>query len=337
MEYRASYLLIGGFVLLMIAGFFGFVVWLAKVELNREFAYYDVYFEDSVAGLGQGGDVRYRGIRVGTVTAIGIDAVDPGRVRVTVQLGTDTPIREGDVASLQLQGITGVSFINIEGAGQQSPPLRATDGQQLPVIPSRRSDIEKLFSGAPDVIAHTLVVMDRFAELLNEENQRAIGGILADTKILTHTFASRQQQFVRVIDAVETFSGELNTITESARAITVKMDGLTDEAKRTMREVRSMVAGADQVVQQDVRTLVAELQVATQKLQTLAHDADVVLQENRAPLNSFTGEGFKQMTNFLTDASILVSSLTRLTERLETEGARFLLGDNQSEFQVDEQ
>jgi hypothetical protein len=42
-----------------------------------------------------------------------------------------------------------------------------------------------------------------------------------------------------------------------------------------------------------------------------------------------------QFTSFLTDASILVSSMTRLTERLETEGAGFLLDNNQSEFQVE--
>ena len=95
-----------------------------------------------------------------------------------------------------------------------------------------------------------------------------------------------------------------------------------------------MVAGVDQVIRQDVAKLVAELHVTTQKVQLLVLNVDAVVQENREPLNSFTGAGLKQFSNFLTDASFLVTSMTRLTERLETEGARFLLNNQQSEFQV---
>ena len=337
MESRAGYLLIGGFVLLTIAGLFGFVVWLTKVEINREFTYYDIYFEGSVAGLSKGGDVRYRGIRIGSVTAIGIDKEDPGRVHVTIQMGTDTPIREGDEASLELQGVTGVSFVNIEGAGPQSPMLRPADGQLRAEIPSKKSAFQKLFSGAPDLIANASEIMGKFSDLLNEENQRAIGGILADVKQLTNTFASRQQQFASIIDAVDTFGGELNTITDSVHSITANLDDLSGAANLTLGKIDSMVAGVDQVVRQDVAKLVAELHVTTQKLQLLVLNVDAVVQEIREPLNSFAGAGLKQFSNFLTDASFLVTSMTRLTERLETEGARFLLNNQQSEFQVNKQ
>ncbi len=106
METRASHLLIGGFVLLFVVGLFGFAIWLARIEIDREFAYYDIYFTGSVAGLGVGGDVRYRGIKVGTVVDITINPDDPSRVGVTAQIGSDTPIREGDRASLQLSDIS---------------------------------------------------------------------------------------------------------------------------------------------------------------------------------------------------------------------------------------
>ena len=50
MENRASFFLIGLFVLAGIAGLFGAAIWLAKVEIDKEFNYYDIYFDDSVAG-----------------------------------------------------------------------------------------------------------------------------------------------------------------------------------------------------------------------------------------------------------------------------------------------
>ncbi|MDH3714792.1 MAG: MlaD family protein [Gammaproteobacteria bacterium] len=335
MESRASYLLIGSFVLLVIAGLFGFVVWLAKVNINQEFAYYDIYFDGSVSGLGLGGDVRYRGIRVGSVTAIGVDRKDPSRVHVTIELGAETPIREGDEASLQLQGITGVSFVNIEGAGPQSPLLKAAKGETRAVIPSRQSAIEQLVTGAPEAIARAVVVMERFAELLNEDNQRSVGAILADVATVTDALASRQHQIVRVIDAVDAFSAELTTTAASVSSIAVKMDGLIDDTQRTLGTLRSMVAGADGVMRDDVGGLIKDLRATTQELQALAHDAGEILQENREPINTFASDGLSQMTKFLTEASILVTSMTRLTERLETEGARFLIGAKKSEFRVD--
>ncbi len=337
MENRASYLLIGTFVLLVVAGLFGFIVWLAKVEIDREFAFYDIYFEDSVAGLGLGGDVRYRGIRVGTVTAIGIDEKNPGRVRITVRLSTEPPIREGDEAFLQLQGITGVSFVNIEGAGPQSPRLVAREGEPRAVIPSRPSAIGKLLVGAPELIAHALEVMQRFSALLNAENREAIGGILVDAKTLTGALAARENQFGRVLDSIEAVSADFAATAESVRSIVDKMDKTTDEANRTLRSVRSMVDGANSVVRDDVQGLVTELREMNREFRSVASNANAFVKENSEPLTAFAGDGLTQFTKFLNEASYLVSSMTRLTERLETEGARFLIGSKQSEYKVGRQ
>ena len=167
METRASHVLIGGFVLLVIVGLFAFVIWLARVQIDREFARYDIYFEGSVAGLGIGGDVSYRGIRVGTVISITVNPDDPSRVRVIAEIGSDTLIREGDQASLQLQGITGVAFVNSEGATAEKPLIGAKADEPRPVIPSKPSQIEKLFQGAPELINRGIILTERASELFD--------------------------------------------------------------------------------------------------------------------------------------------------------------------------
>ena len=73
METRANYLLIGAFTLVGIIGAFAFLLWLAKVEVDRQYAYYFVKF-DNVAGLGDAGDVRYNGLPVGQVVGLELDA-----------------------------------------------------------------------------------------------------------------------------------------------------------------------------------------------------------------------------------------------------------------------
>ena len=66
METRAHHLLIGSFMLVFLTGIVAFVLWLAKSEVDREVARYNVFFTGSVAGLGLGGDVRFNGIKVGS-------------------------------------------------------------------------------------------------------------------------------------------------------------------------------------------------------------------------------------------------------------------------------
>ena len=47
METRASYLVVGGFVLVSLIALVVMVIWLAGTTFDEEFAYYDILFEGS--------------------------------------------------------------------------------------------------------------------------------------------------------------------------------------------------------------------------------------------------------------------------------------------------
>ncbi len=134
METRANHLLVGSFVLLLIAGLVVFVVWLARFQFEAEFERYDILFEGRVTGLSVGSKVSLRGVPVGEVRDIGIDPDNVERVRVTIEVAAETPVREDTVASLEQQGITGVANILLSGGSQDSPPLVAAAGEPRPVI-----------------------------------------------------------------------------------------------------------------------------------------------------------------------------------------------------------
>ena len=133
METRANHVVIGAFVLVVVLGLFGFVLWLAKIEIDQEFAYYHVAFDEAVSGLSLGGDVRYNGIPVGAVTAIEIARDDPSKVQVTLEVARETPVRADTVAKLELQGITGVAFIQLSGGTAAAGPPHA--GPQWRIAP----------------------------------------------------------------------------------------------------------------------------------------------------------------------------------------------------------
>ena len=94
METRANYLLVGGFVLLFVAGLAAFVLWFAKLQFDVEFDRYDIRYAGTVTGLNEGSPVRYSGVRVGEVIVIQLDREDPSRVLVTIEVEAATPVRE---------------------------------------------------------------------------------------------------------------------------------------------------------------------------------------------------------------------------------------------------
>jgi len=156
METRASYLIVGLFV---IAGMLGLVfaaMWITGTRTDEALALYDIYFDGSVAGLKPGNAVQYRGIPVGGVIDMKIDPESVERVLVVIEVAADAPIREDTEATLALQGITGLSYIQLTGGTQEAAALKAAPGQRRPVIKSRPSELAAIFEAAPEMLNRAL-------------------------------------------------------------------------------------------------------------------------------------------------------------------------------------
>lgn len=92
-----------------------FAVWLASSGRHDD-VLYRIRFAESVSGLVVGDTVQYRGIDVGTVKSMRIDPENPRLIVVDVSLRKETPVKTDTRASLTLKGITGVVFIELNGA-----------------------------------------------------------------------------------------------------------------------------------------------------------------------------------------------------------------------------
>lgn len=313
METRASHLLIGIFVVLFTSAVFGFITWLVRAEVDREVAYYDIEFTSAVSGLGVGGDVRFNGVKVGAVSSIRIDRDDPRKVRVRIEVGAETPVRADSVATLELQGVTGVSYVQISAGSAQASMLPARSRGEIPVIASRPSRIAELFEGAPDLINRSIVLVDRVADLVNEENRRHIGSIVADINKLTNAISRREQEIGRIIEALERGSNDFAETSRSLRSFAAKMDGT--------------MGGVDDLVR-DGRRAVASIAAASE-------EAHAILAENRRPIENFTNDGLAEIRRFVNEARILVGSIARVAARIEDDPSQVLFGSRDSEFKLE--
>src|ERR1700691_1102890 len=98
METRANYVAVGAFVLVLLAGAAGVLLWLVGNQFSTIVAYYEISFTGSVSGLDKDSQVRYNGVPIGKVTEIDIDQVNPNHIRVVVALDPVVIIRSDVVA-----------------------------------------------------------------------------------------------------------------------------------------------------------------------------------------------------------------------------------------------
>ena len=239
METRAHHLVIGSFAVGITLALVLFLLWIGKVQLNREFQNYDLVFKGSVAGLNVAADVLYNGIKVGEVTSIDLDPDNPDNVMVRIRVRKDTPVKQDSVASLDSQGLTGVANILISGGTEQAGPLTAQAKQRYPVIPTKKSAFQELFAGTPELINRGNKLLERAAEFLSDDNQKVFTDTLNDIHRLTKNLANASDRLDSITANVDELAKNTNSL--------IKTD-----AKQTFADVRS-VADDIKLVVSDAR------------------------------------------------------------------------------------
>ncbi|MGQ9365222.1 MlaD family protein [Azospirillum sp. ST 5-10] len=319
METRASYILVGAFVLSLIAGLFVFTVWIAKVQLDEQRDPYLIYFTGSVTGLQEGSPVRYRGIPVGTVTDIRLDPSNVGRVLVGIEVQEGTPIKTDSIASLEVQGITGGAYVQITGGTDRSELLRVAESG-VPVIPSRPSTLAEVVDAAPQLLNRVLAIAERVNDLLNPANQEAVAAIVANTRVVTDGLAGATRDLDRTMAEARSAMAGLDRL---ATTLNGTVGELGPELRQTVAQARQTLATLDG----SARTL-------TKSLTGTADQLGALVEENREPVRDFTATGLYEVTLLVTQLRDLSAQLSRLTTRIENSPTNFLFGGTRQGVEV---
>lgn len=281
METKANYVAVGAFVLACVIGLVVTIMWLAGAQYSQEYAYYQAYFKGPVTGLGQGTVTRYNGIEVGRITNLEFDPNDPQRVIVTLQVRPNLNIREDSVASIDSQGITGASFVEISGGTKDAPLLVAKEGQPYPVIRTKQSTFAQLAQSAPEVVAKLNVAASRINDLLNDDNRRAIAHVLANLDETTQVIARRSADIDASIANANQAMANLSEASNSLRPTLEQVD-------LTIRKYGKVADSADAFITGDglaqVSYLVGEMRRLVGNLDQLSN------QLNREPTKLLFGD-----------------------------------------------
>ena len=310
METRAHHVLIGLFTVVVVAAALLFGLWLAKSSTDRQFAEYQVVFNEAVTGLSQGGAVQYNGIKVGDVTQLKLDPQDPRRVLARIRVGADTPIKQDTHAKLALTGVTGMAVIQLSGGSPGSPALTSPTGG-LPVIVADPSPLSKLLANGEDVMTNINDVVSRASQLMSEENVARIS---------------------RTLDHLDKATGAVADQRDDIRALLSQLATASKQASATLEQTEQLARSANGLVDQQGRATLESARNAMASLERSTAAIDRLLNDNRAALDGGM-QGLGELGPAVRELRDAADSLRGITRKLDDNPAGFLLGrDRSKEF-----
>lgn len=306
METKANYVLIGAFTIATAVFLLLFGLWAAKYSSDRNWQLYHVVFNEPVTGLTQGSVVQYNGIGVGTVEELSLAPQDPRQVIALVKVQSEAPVKVDTRAKISVTGLTGSTFIQLTGGSPEAPRLTARDGRDIPIIQTEASALQNISDTANRLVA-------RLDKLLSEENIARVGNTL---------------------DNIEQATGAIAEQREDMKEILVNARKASADLSRTMEAANSSLATIDRELVDQLPQLVGKLDTTLAKMDSAAGGADRILSENRTAINSFANDGLGQLGPTLGELRSLIRDLRRISDRLDNNPSRYLLGrDAPKEFE----
>ena len=309
MAVRANPTAIGAFVLGGIVLFVAALFLFGSLDLFKEKTRWVTYFDGSVEGLAVGAPVNFRGVRIGSVTAVKL-VVDVRKLQARIPVymeidrdlitwagGVDTRLRPEQVvaagmrAKLAMQSlVTGQMAVDLDLLPNTPATLVGTD-TSVPEVPSVPSDVAVLKERLERLPLEAVVThVDTLAQSVN--SLVTSPKVTQSLNSLNGTLTGMQQLIAQL--------GE--TVIPLVRQATASLRDLSTEGRATLGEYRKLAGTAT---------------VAVGDLRASLRTADQTLQQARAALTSVNGLVAND-TASRADIEAVLDNLNRTSESLRS-------------------
>jgi phospholipid/cholesterol/gamma-HCH transport system substrate-binding protein len=293
MERNAHYALVGLISVLLLMAAVIFVFWLARFQFTRQYDIYDVDFKGPVRGLSVGGEVDFNGIKVGEVTKLSLDKLDPNRVVARIRTSSDAPVRQDSLADLEPLGITGVNYVQISAGTVSKPLLKDTvPSNVVPVIRTKEGALESLLQGGGDVLTRTVEALDRVNKLLSDQNIANVSGTFADIHAVASEIKNQKQMIADTDAAIKSL-------------------------QETSEHIRELTDTSNQMLNGDGRRTLKNVADAAEQIKATATEAKETLGKLQGPTTDFATNGLPRISGAIVSLQQAAESLNRVINDIE--------------------
>lgn len=278
METRANYAIVGFFTIVVILSAFGFVYWMTQFGTAGVTAPLVVRIPGSANGLSIGSPVRFNGIAIGTVRDLTIDRTNPDFVIAETEVRLDAPIFSDTTAALEIQGLTGSAYIELQGgtATEESILEKAIEDSTIAVI-------EADPSGVTNLLATADAILTRANRVIGE-----IEGFVVDVREpLTQTLrnaATFSDALSQNAEGIDEFLKSVSALSTTLRSVSGKLESTLTSADSLLKAVEparieSIVANVDKFTSEvagasdDITDTLIKIREAAAKFESFGENA----------------------------------------------------------------
>ena len=305
MENKAHALAAGAFVLAVTLLLIGMAMWLMRDVANT--TTYELVSTDAVTGLQPQAAVRYKGVAVGKVTDINFDPDNHANVLVRIAVADDAPITRSTFATLAFQGVTGLSFVQLDDAGQSAEPLPPGPNGP-PRIPLKPNALGQLTDTASELAAKLGQIADRVNQALSDENQAAFTTALQEVGEAAKSAKQLAQTADQTIQAqLGSARTNIPRLIEQAGASLQSIDAAAQQTRQTLASFDSVAV--------DVKSALGQVTGQGGVVDQLGESA-----------NTVTATTLPRIQNLTEDASRTIRRLDRIANSLSDNPQAFIYG-----------
>jgi phospholipid/cholesterol/gamma-HCH transport system substrate-binding protein/paraquat-inducible protein B len=290
-----NYFRLGVFVLTAIAVLISVILIFGSGQFFKKSFYVETYIKQSVTGLDVGAAVRFRGVKIGQVSMIGLTGdlyekdrpFDERRQYVVVRMqifGENVNeqqindfVKNGLRARIKSMGITGVNYVEFDflpKSASENGELPYSWKPEYPVVPSLPNQADEIISGIQKLIG-----------ALNDMNidgtQKKFDALLANLNVLMSGNGKDNQGLINSVK-------DMNVILERIAKVTDK-----DELNVLMRELVGAMVALRQTLtsmQGDTQFTIENLKQTSEQLNELSRIA------SQSPSSLIWGEAPPRIT-----------------------------------------
>jgi phospholipid/cholesterol/gamma-HCH transport system substrate-binding protein len=298
-EREANYVAVGAFILLVLTMAVGFVLWYSDANDSRDYDLYEIYFTGSVSGLDRGSPVRYLGVDVGRVRRLSIDQRDASRIVAIAEIDREAPISSATRASLGLQGVTGLLFINLKEVPGVNKAVPLAMGERYPVIQSIASDFDVFLSSLPELMGRANEILARVGRVFSDENLDGLTETVKSLRAATEGLPQTSQNITKLVDELRGSVKEINGAAQALR-------GISEDARP------------------EVKTALARLTETANNLAQASARMDRFTQKSEAQLGHFSEQGLFELERLVRETRSAAREFRDLSRSLRENPSQIL-------------
>lgn len=296
MENRLSYILVGAFIFVLLIGGVFSILWLGHYSDKGTFKFYKIATKESVSGLNEKAPVKLQGVQIGDVRSISINPYNAEEVLVTIRVQDDAPIKQDTYAVIEAQGITGLSFIQLQGGTNEAKALKtSTKWEEYGIIYSRPSTFSRLDKTITSLSTKAEMIFERAESVMSEKNVKNL-------EIIIENSAKIAESTNKTLANIEAHNKEINQLLQEATNAAVGIKNMSYALTSAIDNTGIDTMNNIKEAAQSVKTVMNAL---NQKVDKGSFDVDILVKENLMPLQK-TLQDLQMLSNETKD---LVSNL----------------------------